>query len=94
MEITDILIKPVISEKSFANSEKDVYVFSVSPEANKIEIKKAIEKLFKVNVTGVRVVNIDGKIKRVGRRMGKRSDIRKAYISIKKGQKIEEFKGL
>lgn len=94
MELTRILIKPVISEKSFASSEKDTYVFAVAPEANKIEIKKAVEKLFKVNVTGVRVVNIEGKIKRVGRKTGKRSDIRKAYISIKHGQKIEEFKGL
>ncbi len=94
MELTKILLKPIISEKSFANSENDKFVFAVASGANKIEIKKAVEKLFKVDVIGVRVVNIAGKIKKVGRKTGKRNDIRKAYVTIKKGQKIEDFKGL
>ncbi len=94
MELINILKKPVISEKSFAKAEDGTYVFVVAIEANKIEIKKAIEKLFKVTVVNVRTVVTKGKVKRAGRKFGKRSDFKKAYVTIKKGDKIEEFKGI
>lgn len=87
-----ILSKPVISEKGFALQEADKYVFHVAPEANKDLIKKEVERLFKVKVIGVNIVNIPGKVKRVGRIYGKRNDIKKAIITLEKGQKIEEFK--
>lgn len=88
----NILSKPVISEKGFALQEADKYVFHVTPEANKDLIKKEVERLFKVKVVGVNIVNIPGKVKRVGRIYGKRNDIKKAIITLEKGQKIEEFK--
>lgn len=87
-----ILKKPVISEKAFALQESDKYVFHVGEKATKAEIKTEVEKLFKVNVLNVQTVRIPGKVKRFGRLMGKRNDIKKAIITIKKGQKIEEFK--
>lgn len=94
MEMIKVLKRPVISEKSFAHAENDKYVFVVSKEANKIEIKNAIEKLFKVTVLDVQTVVMKGKLKRVGRKYGKRSDFKKAYVTLKKGDKIEEFKGI
>lgn len=94
MEMMKILKKPVISEKSFASAEAGKYVFVVDTSANKIEIKKAIEKLFKVTVTDVKTVLVKGKLKRVGRKFGKRSDYKKAYVTVKEGDKIEEFKGI
>lgn len=86
------LVKPVISEKGFALQETDKYAFHVTPEANKILVKKEVERLFKVNVIGVHIVNIPGKLKRVGKIYGRRNDIKKAIVTVKKGQKIEEFK--
>jgi large subunit ribosomal protein L23 len=94
MEMIKILKRPVISEKSFTHAENGKYVFVVAREANKIEIKKAIEKLFKVTVLEVRTVVMKGKVKRVGRKFGKRNDFKKAYVTLKDGDKIEEFKGI
>ncbi len=94
MEMLGILKKPVISEKSFAKAEEGKYVFVVDMDANKIEIAGTIEKLFKVTVVNVRTVVVKGKVKRVGRKYGKRSDFKKAYVTLKAGDKIEEFKGI
>lgn len=88
----NILVRPVISEKGFAAQEADKYIFHVAPEANKTLVKKEIERLFKVTVTAVNIVSIPGKVKRVGRVMGQRKDIKKAIVTVKKGDKIEEFK--
>lgn len=88
----NILAKPVISEKGFALQEVDKYAFHVAPDANKDMVKKEVERLFKVEVTCVNIVNIPGKVKRLGRTFGKRNDIKKAIVTLKKGQKIEEFK--
>ena len=87
-----ILVKPVISEKGFAAQEADKYVFHVAPESNKILIKKEVEKLFKVNVIAVNIISIPGKVKRSGKIFGRRNQVKKAIVTIKKGQKIEEFK--
>jgi large subunit ribosomal protein L23 len=87
-----ILTKPVISEKAFALQETDKYVFHVSPESNKAQIKSEVERLFKVKVVNVQTIRIPGKMKRFGRLFGRRKDIKKAIVTIKKGQKIEEFK--
>jgi large subunit ribosomal protein L23 len=88
----NVIQKPVISEKSFAAEEAGKYIFHVSKDANKDLIKKDVERMFKVEVTGVNIVRIPGKLKRVGRVFGKRSDIKKAIITLKKGQEIKEFK--
>jgi large subunit ribosomal protein L23 len=94
MNQLSILKQPVISEKSFVLADRDKYVFIVQKEANKIEITKAIETAFKVHVIKVNTFLIKGKVKRFGRITGKRSDYKKAIVSIKKGEKIEEFKGI
>jgi large subunit ribosomal protein L23 len=87
-----VLIKPVISEKGFAAQEADKYIFHVAPKANKDLVKKEVERLFKVEVVSVNIVCIPGKLKRVGKIFGRRNDVKKAIVTIKKGQKIEEFK--
>jgi len=94
MELLRVLKKPVISEKSFAQAEGGTYVFQVAKETNKIEIRQTIEKLFKVTVVDVRTVRVKGKVKRVGKSFGQRSDFKKAYVKVKEGDKIEEFKGI
>ena len=83
------MIAPVISEKSTLVGEKqNQYVFRVMQDATKAEVKAAIESLFKVTVDAVNVVNIAGKQKRFGRSMGRRRNIRKAYVSLAAGQEI------
>lgn len=86
------LVKPVISEKGFAAQEADKYVFHVAPKSNKAEIAAEVKRLFKVDVVKVNIISIPGKLKRVGRVFGRRNDIKKAVVTVKKGQKIEEFK--
>jgi large subunit ribosomal protein L23 len=68
-------------------------MFKVRPDANKIEVKKAIEALFKVKVEKVRVARYLGKVRRVGRSMGRRSDWKKAYVTLREGDKIDFFGG-
>jgi len=94
MDQIKVLKQPVISEKSFSSSDKEKYIFLVEKNANKIEITKAVEKAFKVHVIKVNTFVVKGKIKRFGRIFGKRPDYKKAIVSIKKGEKIEEFKGI
>ena len=89
-----ILKQPKISEKSFKLADSDQYVFLVDKNANKIEIRQAVEKAFKVNVLSINTETIKGKLKRFGRIYGKRSDYKKAIVKIKKGQKKEDFKGI
>mgnify|MGYP005844682577 FL=1 len=90
----DIVVRPIITEKSSLLKEGgNQYVFEVLRDANKIEIKKAIEKLFKVKVVSVHVSNIEGKKKRVGRFAGKRPDWKKAIIKLNAKDKITIFEG-
>jgi large subunit ribosomal protein L23 len=87
-----IIIKPILTEKSTKLKEdNNLLCFMVARDANKIEIKKAVEALFKVKVDSVRTMNRRGKIKRVGRSEGKRPDWKKAYIKLKKGEKSVEY---
>jgi large subunit ribosomal protein L23 len=90
----EVLIKPVISEKSVGLMEENKYSFWVAPVANKIEIRHAVEKMFKVSVIEVRTMNVKGKKKRVGRSVGMTSDRKKAIVSLKEGDRIENFAGL
>ena len=90
----DIIQAPLISEKGTALAESaNQFLFKVRPDANKIEVKRAVETLFKVKVVDVRMARYLGKIRRVGRSMGRRSDWKKAYVTLKEGDKIDFFGG-
>ncbi len=83
------LESPHITEKSTFLAEKNQYVFKVKPNSNKIQIKSAIESLYKINVLNVNIINIHAKKKRIGRIPGKKGGHKKAVVKIKSGQKIE-----
>ena len=83
------LLGPRLSEKSGKLSENGKYVFNVAKSSNKVEIKKAVERAYKVNVTQINILNTKGKPRHYGRTAGKTSDFKKAIVSLKKGQKIE-----
>ena len=92
MNANQIIRRPLVTEKStILREEGNVLAFEVDPNANKIEVKKAVEELFKVKVEEVRLFNVRGKMKRMGRWAGKRRDWRKAYVRLKKGEKAPEF---
>ncbi len=87
-----IILKPIITEKTTQLKEKNREVcFKVASDANKTEIKKAVEHLFKVKVESVRTQNMVGKWRRVGRGQGQRSDWKKAYVKLKEGEKMIEY---
>jgi large subunit ribosomal protein L23 len=90
----DIVVRPIITEKSsLLKDAGNQYVFEVQRDANKIEIKKAVEKLFKVKVVSVHISNIEGKKKRVGKFTGKRPDWKKAIVKLNPKDKITIFEG-
>ncbi len=90
----DIIIKPVITEKTVSMMEEGKYTFRVAKGANKFEIKNAIQDIFKVNVVNVSTMNVRGKLKRMGRSEGKTASWKKAIVTLKEGQQIEVFEGL
>ena len=91
MDARDILIRPLITEKSTQLMEEGKYVFVVAKKANKIEIAKAVAQVFNVKVANVNTVNVSGKVKRMGRFVGKRSDYKKAIVKLAPGKTIEFF---
>lgn len=95
MRIQDIIRRPLITEKSTVMRElSNTYGFEVAREANKIEIRKAVEAQFKVKVAEVRVSYTHGKLRRQGRHFGRRPDWKKAYVRLAEGEKpIEFFEG-
>ncbi|WOH36953.1 50S ribosomal protein L23 [Thalassotalea fonticola] len=85
-----VIMAPNISEKATMSAElNNTVVFKVATDANKAEIKAAVEKLFEVEVTGVRTLNVKGKVKRTGARFGRRSDWKKAYVTLAEGSDID-----
>lgn len=91
----DLIRYPLLTEKTIEAKEAyNQYAFAVDCQANKVEIKKAVEALFKVKVKGVRTLSVKGKEKRVGRNVGKRSDWKKAIVTLEPEQKIEFFEGM
>lgn len=85
-----VLVGPHISEKASVLADgKSQFVFKVAVDATKLEIKKAVESLFSVKVDEVRTVNVQGKIKRTARGLGKRNDWKKAYVSLQAGQDLD-----
>jgi large subunit ribosomal protein L23 len=88
----NVLFQALISEKATTLQETaNCYVFRVSPDSNKLQIKQAVEKAFSVKVKNVSTTRVKGKTKRVGRFQGKRSDWKKAFVWLKPGDKIELF---
>ena len=88
----DVLIRPLLTEKITAIREiKNSVAFAVDSRATRIDVRRAVEKVFSVKVTSVNVMNVKGKKKRQGRYLGKRSDWRKAFVTLKEGEKIELY---
>ena len=91
MEAREIIIRPLITEKSTTLMAEGKYVFEVAKAANKIEIAKAVSEIFKVKVADVNTINVEGKKKRMGSFVGKRSDFKKAIVKLAAGETIEFF---
>jgi large subunit ribosomal protein L23 len=89
-----IILKPIVTEKGTSLMEQNKYLFRVDKKANKSEIKKAVETLFKVKVIDVNTMTVPGKTKRVGRHIGQTSDWKKAIVKIAEGNRIEFFEGV
>jgi len=88
--IQDVLRSPLVTEKSLKRAERaHTYTFEVAPGANKVQIRAAVQKVFKVTVTGVRTQIVHGKARRMGRYIGRTADWKKAIVSLKPGDTIE-----
>ena len=87
----DVIIRPVVSEKSYAGLELNTYTFLVDKRANKTEIKEAIQRIWNVRVTSVRTLNRKGKVKRRRFTKGKRADEKRAIVTLAEGDAIEIF---
>ena len=92
-EHRDIILRPVVSEKSYALLDHGVYTFIVHPDADKIEIRRAVEQIFNVSVVKVNTLNRKGKRKRHGRMptFGRRADTKRAIVTLAEGQRIPLF---
>ena len=93
MQYTDVIIAPVLTEKSNEMREQRKYVFKVDPRSTKVQIKEAVRKLFNVKVLNCAVVNVDGKMRRVRYRAGKTSSWKKAIVTLAAGESIKVFEG-
>jgi large subunit ribosomal protein L23 len=89
----DVIIRPVVSEKSYAGIEQNSYTFLVDPRANKTEIKEAVQTIWGVRVTSVNTMNRQGKVKRRGYTKGKRADQKRAIVTLAEGDSIQIFEG-
>lgn len=94
MHYEKIIKRPLITEKADRLKAMNCYQFEVMKKANKYQIKKAVEKMFGVRVTSVKTANHRGKLRRLGRSSGYKSDYKKASVFIKEGQKIEIMEGI
>lgn len=95
MNSYQIIKRPLLTEKSTIKKEQEnQVVFEVHPKANKAEIKKAVERIFNVKVKRVNTVLMPGKVKRVGRHIGRRPAWKKAYVTLAEGEKIDFFEGV
>jgi len=94
MHLYDVLRRPLITEKNTDMQALNKYAFEIADGANKMMIKNAVEKAFKVKVTGINVITVRGKVKRMGRRMVRSSPWKKAVVTLRPGDKIEYFEGV
>ena len=91
----DVILKPVISERSMEDAQNKKYTFKVATDANKTEVKHAVEEIFGVEVAKVNIMNYDGKVKRMGRYEGRTAAYKKAIVTLtEKSKEIEFFQGL
>ncbi len=93
MNSNDIIIRPIISEKTTELMEQQKYVFQVARDANKLTVKKALKELFNVTPEKVNILNVRGKNRRLRFRVGKRAAWKKAIVTLRAGDKIEIFEG-
>jgi large subunit ribosomal protein L23 len=91
--MSNLVLTPKISEKAIYLAERGIYVFEVPTSTNKIEVAKAVEAQFKVNVEDVNMLIVKGKLKRYKQIFGRQKDVKKALIKLRKGQKITLFEG-
>ena len=91
MKQFEIIVKPLLSEKTYANIANKRYAFVVKKDANKTEIKNAVEQLFGVKVEKVNTANVDGKLRRQGKTQGYTADYKKAYVTLTEDSKTIEF---
>jgi len=94
MHLFEVIRRPLITEKGTVLQEQGKYLFEVNRDANKRQIKEAVEKAFKVKVTTVNVINVTGENKRVGRKMITTPAWKKAVVTLKTGEKIQFFEGV
>ena len=94
MDPTQVIIRPVVSEKSYVLAANDRYTFRVHPDAHKTQIRQAVESLFDVNVLGVRTMSVKSKPKRRGQTAGRTRQWKKAIVQVQPGQTIPVFQGL
>ncbi len=90
----NIIFAPVLSEKAVQAIAGGKYSFYVHPQANRVQIREAIETVFKVDVTKINLVTVNGKVKRQGRFSGRRPERKKAIVTLKAGQRIQQLEGL
>ncbi|MBE3519830.1 MAG: 50S ribosomal protein L23 [Firmicutes bacterium] len=94
LTVYDIIIRPLVTEKTSADMEKGTYTFEVHPLANKAQIKEAVETIFKVSVDEVRTLNLPGKPRRMGYFAGRTPRRKKAIVKLAPGQRIKGFEGV
>jgi len=94
MHLYEVLRRPLITEKNTVLQAQNKFAFEVAREANKPQIKQAVEKAFKVKVTAVNVITVSGKMRRVGRRLVQTPPWKKAVVTLQSGDKIEIFEGV
>ena len=94
MKLNDVIIKPMITEKSTIAQESGKYVFQVDYRANKVEVKQAIEQTFSVKVMDVNITKNRGKMKRFGPRLKRTPDIKKAVVTLRRGDRIQIIEGV
>ncbi len=94
MQLYEVLRRPLVTEKGTVLQAMGKYAFEIANEANKVQVKQAVEKAFKVTVTGVNIMTVRGREKRVGRRMIVKSPWKKALVTLKPGDKIQIFEGV
>ncbi len=94
MDIHQVLVKPLITEKSTLLQEANKYVFQVAPRANKIQVREAVQRAFGVRVKGVTICKVRGKMKRMGPRLHRTPDIKKAIVTLRPGDRIQLIEGL
>ncbi|MBZ2177429.1 MAG: 50S ribosomal protein L23 [Acidobacteriota bacterium] len=92
MNLYEVVRRPIVTEKGLTKKEaENTLTFEVHPDANKVQVRQAIEKIFKVKVADVRTLNNEGKLRRRGRFAGYRSDWKKVYVKLQAGEKMPEY---